>query len=380
MSRSHLPAVVCLVLCLCSTARAQPSPRRYSVTQIPSAGYDFAHIFGMNERGHAVGVRVKYHSDQDSENYGFFWSKETGVVDLGLNYRPLAMNNHDEVVGVHFDRAAGHSSWKWTRASGFASVPLSRVYDINDAGQMLGITEVYPAPKRGVVLNPDGTSRTLPLVAGAKDVSVATLTPAGGAVGSMTTENAAGNSQYLGAIWPATGGYELLHGLPAWMEFSFAGETNGRGMTVGSSMVPDILPEHGMQRAVYWDADGVVHDMGTLPNMITSGTAGINESGEVVGWSAGFAGSGSPPWRGFLFTTGEGMVDLTDLIDDPGRNYIITHGKEITDSGLIAADAYYGGKSVAVILERLPNDAPNTPEPGGLLVVAGAALLLRRQR
>jgi probable HAF family extracellular repeat protein len=378
MTRPHVPAVVCLALCLSTTAVAQPSPRRYSVTPIPSAGFDFVHVTGMNELGHVVGIRTKYFDEYHSEDYGFFWSKESGVLDLGLNYRPMSINKHDAVVGLRQVPGVSQGTFKWSAGRGFETLPFERgVYDIDDAGRILGWVQT-PGGLRGAILHPDGSTRELPAPPGTSMATAVRLTPTGGAAGSLYLSN--DRPETRAVLWPAAGGYQLLPSLSEYPRIALGGEMNGQGIIAGSGMVPDNLPEHGVQRAVYWDAGGNVHNMGTLPGMITSGSAAINESGEIVGWSAGFAGSGALPWRAFVFTEAEGMLDLNDLIDDPGDRWTFTHAQDISDLGVIAVDARFNGKGAAAILEPLPIDGPNTPEPSGLLLLAGGALLLRRRR
>ncbi len=77
----------------------------------------------------------------------------------------------------------------------------------------------------------------------------------------------------------------------------------------------------------------VVEDLGALAGDTSSVAWAINTNGDVVGWSAGPAGT-----RAFLYTNGGGMVALPGLPDKPR-----TVARDINDSGLIVGSANAGG-------------------------------------
>ena len=76
------------------------------------------------------------------------------------------------------------------------------------------------------------------------------------------------------------------------------------------------LPEHlaaaAGDRAVLWTKTGNIRDLGTLPGDTSSEASGINNNGDVVGYSKGPHGM-----RAFLWNKAIGMQDLGVL---PGGN------------------------------------------------------------
>ena len=77
----------------------------------------------------------------------------------------------------------------------------------------------------------------------------------------------------------------------------------------------------------------VVEDLGALPGDTSSVAWGINEQGDVVGWSQGSTGT-----HAFVFTDGGGMAALPGL---PGRPRTVA--RDISDTGDIVGSANAGG-------------------------------------
>jgi probable HAF family extracellular repeat protein len=102
----------------------------------------------INERGHVAGTNGAR---------GFFWSLETGMVDLGIvpdgiAVEPLDMNNTDQIVGRVFvdppGPARGNHAFLWTQQDGImdlgaiAELPDGSIqghaFAINDRGDIVG--------------------------------------------------------------------------------------------------------------------------------------------------------------------------------------------------------------------------------------------------
>lgn len=76
-----------------------------------------------------------------------------------------------------------------------------------------------------------------------------------------------------------------------------------------------------------------VQDLGTLPGDYASVAMGINESGDVVGWSAGPTGA-----RAFIYTAEAGMTALPGLVGRP-----VTSARAINDARVVVGTASAGG-------------------------------------
>jgi len=104
----------------------------------------------------------------------------------------------------------------------------------------------------------------------------------------------------------------------------------------------------GQPHAVLWNKQGVVQDLGALPGGYSQGL-GINLQGEVIGFSNAANGN----WFGFLWTQSTGMKALPML---PGANTASANG--INDLGQIV-----GGSGYYAVLWH--NDRKHTAESLG---------------
>src|SRR5215218_6492475 len=122
---------------------------------IPKGDFDGMAVYHMNQLGHMVGVRTLWKGLPSARTSGYFWSPETGTVDLGVGVTPLSLNDNDLVVG----RTQNSGPFRWTPTSAaIQKIPgMYDVADVNDAGQILGrqTMPLFQDP-RPVVLNPDG--------------------------------------------------------------------------------------------------------------------------------------------------------------------------------------------------------------------------------
>ena len=118
-------------------------------------------------------------------------------------------------------------------------------------------------------------------------------------------------------------GMVALPGLPD-KPRSVARDINDAGVIVGSANAGGTDLGH----AVLWSDASVVQDLGTLGTGFYSEAWGVNNLGQVVGWSFTDGGSGLTGVHGFLYSQKEGLVDLTPESDTGSA-------RDINDAGQV---------------------------------------------
>ena len=178
--------------------------------------------------------------------------------------------------------------------------------------------------------------------------SIGLLSGATGAIGSIDT-NALTDVRV--AVGASNKGEEI-----------FVNGINDAGLVVGSSNIsfgsrqcrpniPDAPPSGTCSisavHAVIWMKNDTLRDLGTLPGDTASEASGINNSGDVVGYSSGPNGT-----RAFLWTRKNGMQNLGIL---PGGTSSKALG--ISDNGLIvgSSTSSAGTRAVLWALGRIQN-------------------------
>lgn len=102
--------------------------------------------FAINNKGHVAGNRIV---PPNTNPRGFRWSREMGMVELhpagALASFPLAVNDHDEVVGRYVTPGSpprAHAFY-WSERTGFVTLPElanqnTSAFAINNAGDIAG--------------------------------------------------------------------------------------------------------------------------------------------------------------------------------------------------------------------------------------------------
>ena len=90
-----------------------------------------------------------------------------------------------------------------------------------------------------------------------------------------------------------------------------------------------LLLASGAARAALAQGSYVVEDLGALAGDTSSVAQAINASGNVVGWSAGPAGT-----RAFIYTDADGMVALPGLAGQAAHHWRATSTKPASSSAL----------------------------------------------
>ncbi len=320
--------------------------RLYRVIDLGTLGGTFSNGVGINSRGWVVGAA---NLTGDQAHHLFLW-REGLKTDLGTLGGPNSgtfgtggPSESSEVVGWAEtstpdplgENTCGNSlvclPFIWQNGvmtplptlggnNGFAS-------DVNNRGQVVGLAEnttpdsTCPPGFPFFIQTPPalwekGKVQELPTVSGDPDGFVATINERGQAVGLSGNCTTA-----LHAVLWHNGGVTDLGSLGGTV--NFANDINNRGQVVGASNLPGDM----VQRAFFWQM-GAMTDLGTLPGDVPSLATGINDEGQVVGFSFG-AGP-----RAFLWTNGV-MTDLNSLVPGPpfsplyllGANYINARGQ-----------------------------------------------------
>ena len=122
--------------------------------------------------------------------------------------------------------------------------------------------------------------------------------------------------------------------------------------------------------------DYSIIDLGTLGGNNYSKAYGINNSGQIVGYSTNTSSGYS---RAFLYQNGT-MTDLNSLLPT-GSGWVLTEAIDINNNGQIVGQGYIGGTYHAFLLT--PTVVPEPISP--ILFITGGAVLagrryLRRKR
>ena len=226
----------------------------------------------LNDRDEVVGT-----FGNEDDIHGFLWTRKTGVIDLGSEFRPRAINNRRQIAGVCVETdgtrefypaclwengvvtrlniglgvsdeitginargdVVGYSDlgWVWTARTGPMTLPLTFPQGINNRGQIVA-WDVDPMFRAiCAVLSKDGSFiRQAP----SDTFFPRAINARGWVVGSV--EQAA-------SIWYPNGAIVTL---PGAIPFSEANDINERGQITGWAQAPD-----GSVHAILWTARGV---------------------------------------------------------------------------------------------------------------------------
>ncbi|MCR6699691.1 MAG: hypothetical protein NVV68_00280 [Dokdonella sp.] len=237
----------------------QDGQMRYLGTLNPAFEYDFGVARGISDNGYLAGYSMApFPNGPGTVAHAFFWSEETGMVDLapGSELASWAwdVNSAGQVVGE------GAGAFIWTQKDGMVSIGPGAAEAINEKGEVAGW----------------GT------------------TPGG--TGGWVYDSASGQRRYLDTLG----------------RLSEIRDINIHGKVVGYSITNDW-----QARTVLWNADGSIVDLGVIPVPdYGPGVANaINDHDWVVGRDD-YLGWSETPNRGWLWIGGQ-KYDLKALIADP---------------------------------------------------------------
>src|SRR5438067_1349346 len=213
---------------------------------------------------------------------------------------PCKLNNHGDIAGradSAFQREPRATLWnrsnlrsKHLRA--FVGGDYSSAFDINDAGEIVGVSNTGSAMVP-IIWNAGGGLSRIPLLPGDSCGQAVAINKDGHVAGYSSGDN--GVRAFLWRRNIATLNLDVLPG----GTHSMARDVNDSDEVVGTS------GSSSGDRAVLWTKSGNVLDLGTLPGDWASEATAINNKGEVVGYSKGPVGM-----RAFFWSSSGGMQQL----------------------------------------------------------------------
>jgi probable HAF family extracellular repeat protein len=346
------------------TAATVSGQCEYEVTKIRCPGYPWPPEtigMGLNNLGHVVGYCFFLGVDT-----AFLWRPETGFETLDFPpgtelSRAYDLNDAGQIVGSFGSSGSGFGNLAFLRDGGeftnlgtFPGATYSEALAINEAGQIVGQwgNNVTGDPAKQAFVWDDGQMIDLGPSLGTPNGSATDINDAGQITGwrgeaSWTDARAyiwdAGNVTDLGAIPDGhTSNGNAINEL---------GHVAGRGIMDESECTVPVW------HAFLWDGQGM-SDLGALSGHLRSRANGINDAGQVVGMFDSHPNCSAI--GGFIWQNGV-MTPLDNLIPpEAGLEWVLA--ADINNVGQIVGTGWEiaTGADVAVLL------SPPRPVPGDL--------------
>ena len=325
--------------------RAAPARRQYTATDIGTLGGATAQASAINSAGLVVGSA----QTAGGKTHAFLWSARGGMKDLGDlgggTSTASAINNQGHVVGLSSVASGPDHAFLWTAAGGMVDLgtiggPTSSATGINDRDQVVGTSVLiaggaqhaflwssagrmtdlgtFGGQVNSIAINnrqqvvgwliTEGCPVAIAFLWSAHDglqnlgdLSNSALNPCGGAGANAINESGevvglGTTSTYLthAFLWTSAAGMVDLGTLTGANGYSVAWAINQPGDVAGDAAVSSSTPFP--LHAVVWNAGGSIQDLGTLPSDVSSFAKGINDRGDVVGYSRGSGGTHAVLW------------------------------------------------------------------------------------
>jgi probable HAF family extracellular repeat protein len=231
------------------------------------------------------------------------------AIDLGTlggaRSSAQAINDRGQIVGTSDVPDGASHAFRWSATDGMHDIGIGSTYDISNRGQIVGAPSFSWTPQNGRV--------DLPLVGAALRVN-----EAGQVAGNAAVRVCQPVFPFVcldrtqAFSWTVEGGPLILGGFDTF-DYSFFQGLNERGQVVGYS-APESLTQ---SRAFVWSASDGLRDPVGRPSVATA----INDRGQIVGSLAILAFPACGPGCGWFFHAMStqpdgGVIDLGTL---PGR-------------------------------------------------------------
>jgi probable HAF family extracellular repeat protein len=344
----------------------------YTLTDLGAlTGGESSYATGINNNGQVVGQAAS-----SAGFRAFLWSATGGMINLGTpvgsNFSyATGINDSGQVVG-YATVGSTPIAFQWDSKTGMTALPIvantsrSYAYAINEKGQIVGYADIGTDASTATRWQ----GQQSPAELGNRGLSsIATgVNNQGQVVGQIATVDG-----FRAVLWNAAGSMNNLGTLNGG-NYSYATGINDKGQVVGYSTVGQSTANsstfNGLLgntiNAFIWNSSTGMTSLGSLSAQDNSYATGINERGQVVGYSYGLD-NGNYRYRAFMWNNGA-MTDLNSLID-PALGWTLKVANAVNDNGLIVG---YGqnaaGQSRAFLLTpqaTKPNPvvepAPTTP-------------------
>ncbi len=261
----------------------------------------------------------------------------------GSEARALAVGADGRIYGFATDAAGLAHAMRWENGVGTDLGPASGTEGwypqaVNASGLIAGHIGTATAPTSAFSLS-SGTFAALPTLAGATPPATSAaydLNDSGQIVGVSSWVGGGTRAFRTGA----SGGPVSLGTLGA--NDSTAMSINAAGDVVGYS----VNGSNQTHAFIFTDGGGL-RDLGVLTGHLESRAYAMNDPGLVVGASEDPAGSG----RAFLWNGSGALLDLNPLIP-PNSGFVLNEAQDINGGGDIVGNGTLGGVTHAFILER----------------------------
>jgi probable HAF family extracellular repeat protein len=311
--------------------------QQYRITDLGTfPGGAVSEGYAINTIGQVAG----YSRFANFNAHGFFWTKRTGLVDLG-SIPPASNFSVAEAINS-FGDMAGYSDYNqylaqhavlWSAGTfrDLGTLPggsQSQANGINDLGQIAGWSNGNGIEPHAVLWTKKGGAQDLGTLPGGYYSQGVAINLEGEVVGFSN----ATDGNWHGFLWNPSAGMQELPALSASDSSASGNGINNLGQVAGGSG----------SYAVLWhnNKNHTAENLGTLSGQGRSTAFAINDAGQVVGWSGFIA---------FIWDREHGMQDLNTLIPS-NSGWTLSTANDINVRGQITGQGTINGQQHAFLL------------------------------